>query len=504
MSNTLSCFKAYDIRGRVPDVLNASLAHALGRAVVDVLGARHVVLGRDARLSGPLLRDALASGLRQAGASVTDIGLCGTEEIYYAAANHAGDHAANHAANQSASGPFDAGIMITGSHNPADENGFKLVRGGAIPVSGDSGLFALRDRVAELLADDARALSTDAHSLSTDARPLSAAAARPALHEASFRAEYLRWLLDYSGAGQSGAGQSASAEGRRPLKIVADAGNGCAGLVLQELVKDLPFDFTCLHMEPDGSFPNGVPNPLLPERRAATAAAVREAGADMGIAWDGDFDRCFFYDGEGNFIEGYYCIGLLAQELLRRAPGGKVVHDTRVYWNTREVVLAAGGQPVMGKTGHAFMKERMRAEDAVYGGEMSAHHYFRDFAYCDSGMLPWLLTAALLHRTGRPLAELVAERMDAYPCSGEINRRVQDAPALMQLVRDRYASQAIQEDSIDGVNLEFADWRFNLRMSNTEPLLRLNVETRGNRPLLEDKTAELLRLLEERDGAVPA
>ncbi|SFW63624.1 MULTISPECIES: phosphomannomutase [Desulfovibrio] len=486
MSTLLSCFKAYDIRGRVPDVLNAPLAHALGRAVVDVLGAKRVVLGRDARLSGPLLRDALASGLREAGASVTDIGLCGTEEIYYAAANHDANPAASQAATPPADGPFDAGIMITGSHNPADENGFKLVRGGAIPVSGDSGLFALRDRVAELLADG-------------DHPPHGAATVPPALHEASFRADYVRWLLDYSGAGQLGA-----APGRKPLKIVADAGNGCAGLVLRDLVTALPFDFTCLHMEPDGTFPNGVPNPLLPERRAATAAVVREAGADMGIAWDGDFDRCFFYDSDGNFIEGYYCIGLLAQELLRRAPGGKVVHDTRVYWNTREVVLAAGGQPVMGKTGHAFMKERMRAEDAVYGGEMSAHHYFRDFAYCDSGMLPWLLMATLLHRTGRSLAELVAERMAAYPCSGEINRRVQDAPALMQLVREQYAPHALHEDSMDGVNLEFADWRFNLRMSNTEPLLRLNVESRGNRALLEDKTAELLHLLESRGGAVPA
>lgn len=486
MSTLLSCFKAYDIRGRVPDVLNAPLAHALGRAVVDVLGAKRVVLGRDARLSGPLLRDALANGLREAGASVTDIGLCGTEEIYYAAANHDANPAASQAATPPADGPFDAGIMITGSHNPADENGFKLVRGGAIPVSGDSGLFALRDRVAELLAGG-------------DHPPHGAATVPPALHEASFRADYVRWLLDYSGAGQLGA-----APGRKPLKIVADAGNGCAGLVLRDLVAALPFDFTCLHMEPDGSFPNGVPNPLLSERRAATAAAVREAEADMGIAWDGDFDRCFFYDSDGNFIEGYYCIGLLAQELLRRAPGGKVVHDTRVYWNTREVVLAAGGQPVMGKTGHAFMKERMRTEDAVYGGEMSAHHYFRDFAYCDSGMLPWLLVATLLHRTGRSLAELVAERMAAYPCSGEINRRVQDAPALMQLVRKQYAPHALHEDRMDGVNLEFTDWRFNLRMSNTEPLLRLNVESRGNRALLEDKTAELLHLLESRGGAVPA
>ena len=468
MGNSLSCFKAYDIRGRVPGVLNAPLARALGRAVVEILGAKSVVIGRDARLSGPELRDALALGLCEAGAQVTDIGMCGTEEIYYAAANQ----------------PFEAGVIITGSHNPADENGFKLVRGGAIPISGDSGLFALRDRVEAILAESGNA----AESL----------AVAP-LHHASYRADYVAWLLEYSGAAQL-----APVAGRKPLKIVADAGNGCAGLVLNDLMASLPFEFVCRQMQPDGTFPDGVPNPLLPERRAATAAAVRESGADLGVAWDGDFDRCFFYDADGNFIEGYYCIGLLAQELLRRVPGGKVVHDTRVYWNTREVVLAAGGQPVMGKTGHAFMKERMRAEDAVYGGEMSAHHYFRDFAYCDSGMLPWLLVASLLHRTGKSLAELVAERMAAYPCSGEINRRVQDAPALMRQVRDRYAPSALHEDSMDGVNLEFADWRFNLRMSNTEPLLRLNVESKGNCALMEEKTAEILLFLEEQGGAVPA
>lgn len=464
MTQTLSCFKAYDVRGKVPGTLNAPLACALGKAVVAELGARRVVIGRDARLSGPELRDALALGLGEAGAQVADIGVCGTEEIYYAAANQS----------------FDAGIMITGSHNPADENGFKIVRGGAIPISGDSGLFALRDHVAQLLEAPS---------------PADCGIKAPAVQHVSFRNEYVRWLLDYSGFGQ---GDRKGA----PLKIVADAGNGCAGLVLRELAASLPFEFVCLHMEPDGAFPNGVPNPLLPERRAATSAAVREAGADMGVAWDGDFDRCFFYDGDGNFIEGYYCIGLLAQELLQRKPGGKIVHDTRVYWNTREVVLAAGGQPVMGKTGHAFMKERMRAEDALYGGEMSAHHYFRDFAYCDSGMLPWLFVASLLRRTGRSLAELVAERMAAYPCSGEINRRVADAPALMKQARDHYAPGALHEDALDGVNLEFADWRFNLRMSNTEPLLRLNVETRGDGALLEDKTAELLRFLEERGGAV--
>ena len=459
MSNSLSYFKAYDIRGRVPGVLNAPLARALGQAVVEILGAQSVVIGRDARLSGPELRDALALGLHEAGAQVTDIGMCGTEEIYYAAANQ----------------PFGAGIMITGSRNPADENGFKLVRGGAIPISGDSGLFALRDRVAAILAQNDSTASTSAVPLLT----------------ASFRADYVTWLLEYRGAGQL-----APVPGRKPRKIVADAGNGCAGLVLKDLMASLPFEFVCRQMQPDGTFPDGVPNPLLPERRAATAAAVRESGADMGIAWDGDFDRCFFYDAEGNFIEGYYCIGLLAQELLRRVPGGKVVHDTRVYWNTRDVVLAAGGQPIMGKTGHAFMKERMRAEDAVYGGEMSAHHYFRDFAYCDSGMLPWLLIAALLSRSGASLAELVSERMAAYPCSGEINRRVADAPRLMRKLRDRYADAALHEDRLDGVNLEFADWRFNLRMSNTEPLLRLNVESRADPALLEDKTSELLGLLD--------
>lgn len=467
VGNLLSCFKAYDIRGRVPNVLNAPLAHALGLAAVEVLGARRVVLGRDARLSGPLLRDALVGGLGAAGATVTDIGLCGTEEIYYAAANQ----------------PFDAGIMITGSHNPADENGFKLVRGGAIPISGDSGLFALRDRVAALLVQDDGAYP--------------AATTDFVCHENSFRAAYIQWLLEYSGAARL------ATVGHKPLKIVADAGNGCAGLVLRELAEALPFEFVFLNLEPDGAFPNGVPNPLLPERRAATAAAVRTAGADMGIAWDGDFDRCFFYDGDGNFIEGYYCIGLLAQELLRRFPGGKVVYDPRVYWNTRDMVLAAGGQPVMGKTGHAFIKERMRVEDAVYGGEMSAHHYFRDFAYCDSGMLPWLLVAILLQRTGRPLADFVAERMAAYPCSGEINRCVQDAPYIMKRMRDHYISQATHEDSIDGVNLEFPDWRFNLRMSNTEPLLRLNVETRANRTLLKSKTAELLSFITEMDRNIP-
>ncbi|MBQ9407330.1 MAG: phosphomannomutase [Desulfovibrio sp.] len=461
MDTRLSSFKAYDIRGKVPAALDVGLAQALGRALAETLPAKNVVLGRDARLSGSMLAEALTVGLQAAGASVTDLGMCGTEEIYHAAAKYS----------------FDAGVMITGSHNPVDENGFKIVRGGAIPVSGDSGLHEVRDRVAQLLAEDGASCEKPA----------------PTQHR-SFRADYVQWLLRASGL--TGIERKG-----RPLKIVADAGNGCAGLALRELAPHLPLDIVALHWEPDGTFPNGVPNPLLPERRASTARAVREANADMGVAWDGDFDRCFLYDGDGNFVEGYYCVGLLAVELLAGHPGAKIVHDPRVYWNTRELVLAAGGRPVMGKTGHAFIKERMRAEDALYGGEMSAHHYFRDFAYCDSGMLPWLLVAALVQRTGRTLADLVAERMAAYPCSGEINLRVPDAKGLMQQLRDAYAGSASHEDHLDGLNLEFEHWRFNVRMSNTEPLLRLNVETRGDKNLLTEKTAELVRRLEQ-GGAI--
>ncbi|MDR1658905.1 MAG: phosphomannomutase, partial [Desulfovibrio sp.] len=453
LKKSLSCFKAYDIRGRVPEDLDASIAWALGYAFAQNFAARNVVVGRDARLSGPALRAALTKGLADGGARVTDIGLCGTEEIYYAASRQG----------------FDGGVMITGSHNPADENGFKLVRGGAIPVSADSGLHELKAAVGGLLNAPPPARRPR---LST-----------PGPRSLSFRGKYVRWLAEYG---------RAPCPARKPLKILADAGNGCAGLVLEELAPLLPFEFVFRRMEANGHFPGGVPNPLLPEKREETAGAVRESGADMGIAFDGDFDRCFFYDGEGNFIEGYYCVGILAKELLRRCPGARIIHDPRVYWNTREIALAAGGVPVMGKTGHAFIKEKMREENALYGGEMSGHHYFRDFAFCDSGMLPWLLVASLLSRTGQSLAGLAAERMAAWPCSGEINRRVPNAGELMKRIRDRYAAQAAYEDRLDGVNLEFRDWRFNLRMSNTEPILRLNVESRANRALLEDKTAELL------------
>lgn len=441
---TLTCFKAYDVRGVVPDTLNEDIAYRIGRAFVDVLGARRVVVGYDVRLSSPGLAQALAEGLMAAGADVYDIGLCGTEDVYHATA-HFG---------------MDGGIMVTASHNPMDYNGMKFVREGARPISGDSGLFDIRDRA--------------------DARVFADAPRRGERHALAARPAYVEHVLGYVGAANL-----------KPLKIAMDAGNGGAGIVAAELANHLPFEIVPVHFEPDGHFPNGIPNPLLPEGRDACIKAVRASGADMGVAWDGDFDRCFLFDEQGNFIEGYYIVGLLAEAFLRKHPGEKIVHDPRLTWNTIDVVQQAGGVPVQSKTGHAFIKERMRLENAIYGGEMSAHHYFRDFAYCDSGMIPWLLVAELISASGKTLSELVGERMALFPCSGEINFRVPDVQAALDHVYAQYRDAALAVDQTDGLSLEFADWRFNLRGSNTEPLLRLNVESRADKALMEEKTREL-------------
>jgi phosphomannomutase/phosphoglucomutase len=444
----LNCFKAYDIRGRVPDELNDDISYRIGRAFAQIFDAAEVVVGRDVRMDSPTLAAALTRGLNEGGVSVIDIGLCGTEEVYF----------------QTAHRGVGGGIMVTASHNPMDYNGMKLVREGARPVSGDTGL---RD-IETLVESGSFAPSSRVGTVRVD----------------SDKSAYIAHLLSYI-----------DRPALRPLKIVVNAGNGGAGMVIDELAPHLPFDFIRIHHEPDGSFPHGIPNPLLPENRAATAQAVRESGADIGIAWDGDFDRCFFFDAEGRFIEGYYLVGLLAAQLLEKHPGGRIIHDPRLTWNTIDMVNEAGGVPVLGKTGHAFIKERMRIEDAVYGGEMSAHHYFRDFAYCDSGMIPWLLIAERICRTGTPLAEMVESRMQAYPCSGEINFRVDDAAGTLRRILTHYEVHAPTIDRTDGLSLEFATWRFNVRSSNTEPLLRLNVETRGDTLLLQDKTGELRRLI---------
>jgi phosphomannomutase len=443
-NNVLSCFKAYDVRGRVPEDLNPEIARAIGHAYADILQPESVVLGHDIRLTSPLLSDAVAQGLMDAGVNVFDIGLCGTEEVYFATF-HSG---------------MGGGIMVTASHNPMEYNGLKFVREGASPISADSGLKAIQEKV---LSGKLSSITSRGHHTTAD-----------------MRADYIMHLLSYVDRNKL-----------KPLKIVADSGNGGAGLVMQALAPHLPFEWININFDANGHFPNGVPNPLLPERRAATIAAVKAHGADLGIAWDGDFDRCFFFDEQGNFIEGYYIIGLLAESFLTKSPGEKIVHDPRLTWNTIDIVEQHGGIPVQSKTGHAFMKESMRRSDALYGGEMSAHHFFRDFAYCDSGMIPWLLVAELVSAQDKPLSQLVGERIRAFPCSGEINFKVRDVAQAIAAIRSEYETKAISVDETDGIGLEFENYRFNLRGSNTEPVLRLNVEARGDAALMEAKTKEI-------------
>ena len=448
----LTCFKAYDIRGRIPGELNEDLAYQIGQAYAGFVKPRSVAVGRDIRASSGTLSAALMRGLTDSGCDVADIGLCGTEGVYFATFDQ----------------KLDGGIMVTASHNPPDYNGMKFVREQSRPISADTGL------------KDMQAMIEEGR---LPARARQPGSVRPL--DTSRR--YLDHLLGYV----------KSARLRR-LKVVVNAGNGGAGLVVDQLEPHLPFEFVKVHHEPDGSFPNGVPNPMLEQNRASTAEAIRRSGADVGLAWDGDFDRCFFFDESGGFIEGYYLVGLLAEAFLRRYPGASIVHDPRLTWNTIDIVRRYGGKAVLSKSGHAFIKQVMRDADAVYGGEMSAHHYFRDFAYCDSGMIPWLLVLAVMCESGKSLAELVGERMRLYPASGEINREIADVKGVIARVRQRYEPLARSLDLTDGLSLEFDTWRFNLRGSNTEPLVRLNVESRGDEALMRDKTAEILRLI---DGA---
>ncbi|HLD47116.1 MAG TPA: phosphomannomutase CpsG [Desulfobaccales bacterium] len=445
----LSCFKAYDVRGRVPDELNEDLAYRIGRAYAAFLSPVRVAVGRDIRFSSLPLTEALAAGLNDAGVEVWDLGLCGTEQIYFATSHL----------------KLDGGIMVTASHNPPEYNGMKFVREESRPLSGDSGLKEI-ERLAA----------------APDLPP--ASGSRGGRQAADYLDAYIAHLLSYI-----------DPRVLKPLKVVVNPGNGCAGPVLDALERHLPLRLIKIHHAPDATFPHGVPNPLLPENRHATAQAVRDHEAAVGLAWDGDFDRCFFFDEQGNFIEGYYLVGFIAAALLAAQPGAAIIHDPRLTWNTIDMVREAGGRPVMSKTGHAFIKARMRLENALYGGEMSGHHYFRDFAFCDSGMIPWLLVLERMCRTGQPLSALVRERMDRYPCSGEINRKLLDPDAALQRVEGRYITEAIGIDRTDGLSLEFPAWRLNLRKSNTEPVLRLNVETRQDPALLSAKTAELLGLM---------
>lgn len=454
MSATLKCFKAYDIRGKLGEELNEEIAYRIGRAYGEYLKPKQMVLGGDVRLTSEGLKLSLAKGLQDAGTDVLDIGLAGTEEIYFATSYL----------------NVDGGVEVTASHNPLDYNGMKLVREQSKPISGDTGLRDIQ-KLAE--ANDFTAVNETQ---------------RGSYKQVCVLDAYIEKLLSYVDLKNF----------NRPLKLVVNSGNGAAGHVIDAIelrFKDagVNVEFIKVHHAADGNFPNGIPNPLLPECRQDTTDAVIAHQADMGIAFDGDFDRCFLFDNEGNFIEGYYIVGLLAAAFLEKNPGARIIHDPRLSWNTVDIVEQAGGIPVMSKTGHAFIKERMRQEDAVYGGEMSAHHYFRDFAYCDSGMIPWLLVAELLCVKNKTLSQLVGDRMAAYPASGEINSSLADPAKAIDRVLNQYQQSALNVDYTDGISLEFADWRFNLRSSNTEPVVRLNVESRANEVLMREKTKEIGR-----------
>lgn len=446
-------FKAYDIRGEIPHQINVPFAYRFGQAVAFERKPRSVVVGHDMRQDSPALAQALAQGLLDGGVDVLPLGQCGTEEVYF----HTDD------------GGADAGLMVTASHNPYSYNGIKMVLEGARAATPANAFDALQKLV----------YSEQKFPVVTDY------AQRGRLAPQLDKDRYVERLL-----------KQVEGIDLKPLRIVCHAGNGCAGPVIDLLEPHLPFEFIKVDHTPDPSLPNGIPNPLLPEKRARASDAVREHGADLGLAWDGDFDRCFFYDEMGRFVEGYYLVGLIAQTMLRTNPGGIVLHDPRLTWNTIDVVEKAGGTAKLCRTGHAYFKQMLRDENAVYGGEMSAHHYFRDFSYCDTGMLPWLAVVAELSTSGAKLSELVEARIAAFPCSGEINFTVEDSQTAMSRVGDHFSTANPIVETLDGLSMAFDNWRFNLRASNTEPLLRLNVESRGDAELVRNKVTEISGLIQ--------
>jgi phosphomannomutase len=446
MGKYFPAFKAYDIRGIVPTELNPDVAYRVGRAYADELQPKTVCVGYDIRLSGPELYDAFARGLNDAGVDVIHLGLVGTEMVYFATAFYG----------------YDGGCMITASHNPPEYNGLKMVRQESRPVSSDTGLNEIERRAHEQnweRTGNGSRIDKDVY------------------------ADFVDHLL-----------KIVSPSSLKPLKVLCDVGNGAAGVALEKLLPHLPLESTNRLFTPDGNFPNGVPNPILEEARSGAIADMKAGCYDFGVAWDGDYDRCFFFDEHANFIEGYYIVGLLAQAVLQADPTATIVYDPRLTWNTLDIVEKLGGRAVMCKSGHAFIKEKMRAEDATYGGEMSAHHYFKDHWYCDSGMIPFLLIARLVSSTGRSLGDLVSEMVANYPCSGEVNSKVSDVQTILAAVEGKYAPGGTIT-RIDGLSIEYPNWRFNLRGSNTEPVIRLNVETRGDHAMMVEKTEELLAII---------
>ena len=445
MKIKISSFKAYDIRGQLPHEINPEIAYRVGNATAEYLSAKKMILGRDIRASSKELSESMASGLMDAGVDVIDIGECGTENVYYA------------------TGELKScgGIMVTASHNPSDYNGFKIVSENAKPISSETGLLDIR-KIAE---SDKRLISE----------------LRGNLEQRDLNQSYVKKVLSFI-----------DPDSLSKLKVVMNPGNGGAGVYAEYISKNMPIEIIKLNFDPDSSFPNGIPNPMIEENRASTSQAVIDNKADLGIAWDGDFDRCFFFDEKGNFIEGYYLVGLLAKSFLIKNRNERVIYDPRLTWNTIDVVERYGGDAIQCQSGHSFIKKSMRDNDAVYGGEMSAHHYFRDFYYCDSGMIPWLLILEMISEEKMPLSQMIQKYREKYPVSGEINLKVSNTKTIIDSIKEYYLGDALGVDETDGVGMEFEKWRFNLRASNTEPLIRLNVESYNNESLMNEKTRELV------------
>ena len=445
MKIKISSFKAYDIRGQLPHEINPEIAYRVGNATAEYLSAKKMILGRDIRASSKELSESMASGLMDAGVDVIDIGECGTENVYYA------------------TGELKScgGVMVTASHNPSDYNGFKIVSENAKPISSETGLLDIR-KIAE---SDKRLISE----------------LRGNLEQRDLNQSYVRKVLSFI-----------DPDSLSKLKVVMTPGNGGAGVYAEYISKNMPIEIIKLNFDPDSSFPNGIPNPMIEENRASTSQAVIDNKADLGVAWDGDFDRCFFFDEKGNFIEGYYLVGLLAKSFLNKNRNEKVIYDPRLTWNTIDVVERYGGDAIQCQSGHSFIKKSMRDNDAVYGGEMSAHHYFRDFYYCDSGMIPWLLILEMISKEKMPLSQMIQKYREKYPVSGEINLKVSNSKTIIDSIKEYYLDDALGVDETDGVGMEFEKWRFNLRASNTEPLIRLNVESYNNESLMNEKTRELV------------
>ena len=458
MIDKLSCFKAYDIRGKIPEELNEEMAYQIGLAYSKIINPGTIIVGYDVRLESPMIAKAVIAGLLDSGTNVVNIGVCGTEEVYF------------HTFNREHEG-INGGIMVTASHNPKGHNGMKMVKYGSRPMSGADDLQDIHNVVVSIMNKQIDINSLIKKNKSTQIIQKDKSA-------------YIKHLLGYI-----------NKDNLKNLKIVVNPGNGPAGSIIRLLEKHFPCEFIYINEQPDGNFPNGVPNPMIIENRITTSEAVIKYKANLGIAWDGDFDRCFLFDEKGQFIEGYYIVGLLAASFLIKNPGAKIIHDPRLIWDTIDIVQNSGGVAVQSKSGHSFIKEKMRQENAVYGGEMSAHHYFKDFAYCDSGMLPWLLIAEHIVVSNTPLSKLVEQRIQAYPCSGEINYKVLDVQESIHKIKEYFSSQNPKFDYTDGISVEFPEYRFNLRGSNTEPLLRLNLETKGNNVSIKDKIIEIESIL---------